>query len=302
MTPLARTLCAAAPSTARCSGRSRARLGHRAPAVDFLLLCISGGARARRRAHDVLHVSAVQAPLLAMPPLVMLLFYLRGLYRTRLRALVLDGVVPVLSAISVAAMAVAVLGTFLNDHGPQAVDVAARLVPRAALRRRRTHRPGAVAALGASPAPCRQAGADPRRRRRRGAGGAPAGDPPRVRAGAGRLPRRGPALGRRGRRARRAGARHDRRPRRDRRAHRHQEPDRRLLLGRRRARQPPDPALPGARRRGLGRAADVRHDQRPRRATTPSAACRCCPSPRSTPRACSSRSSTRSTACSRCCC
>ncbi len=87
------------------------------PTADFLLLCLAvvialGGV------NDLLHVSAVQAPLLALPPLVMALFYLRGLYRTRLRALVLDGVVPVLSAISVGAMAVVVLGTFLNDHGP----------------------------------------------------------------------------------------------------------------------------------------------------------------------------------------
>ena len=87
------------------------------PTVDFILLCVSvlitlGGF------HSLLHVSGMQAPLLALPPLVMLLFYLRGLYRTRLRALVLDGVVPVLSAISVAAMAVVVLGTVLNDRGP----------------------------------------------------------------------------------------------------------------------------------------------------------------------------------------
>jgi exopolysaccharide biosynthesis polyprenyl glycosylphosphotransferase len=49
---------------------------------------------------------------------VPVLFYLRGLYRTRLRALVLDGIVPVLSAVSVGAMAVAVLGMFLNDEVP----------------------------------------------------------------------------------------------------------------------------------------------------------------------------------------
>ena len=47
--------------------------------------------------------------LLAMPVLVLLLFYLRGLYRTRLRALVLDGLVPVVSALSIAAMAVAMI-------------------------------------------------------------------------------------------------------------------------------------------------------------------------------------------------
>src|SRR5271166_3234733 len=62
------------------------------PTADFLLLCGAlvialGGVSA------TLHVPPVRAPLLVMPPLVMLLFYLRGLYRTRLRALVLDGIV-----------------------------------------------------------------------------------------------------------------------------------------------------------------------------------------------------------------
>jgi exopolysaccharide biosynthesis polyprenyl glycosylphosphotransferase len=87
------------------------------PAVDFVLLCVAvvfavGGWQAS------LHVSALQAPLLAMPALVMLLLYLRGLYRTRLRALVLDGVVPVMSAVSVAAMGVAMIGVFLNSEVP----------------------------------------------------------------------------------------------------------------------------------------------------------------------------------------
>jgi exopolysaccharide biosynthesis polyprenyl glycosylphosphotransferase len=87
------------------------------PTVDFVLLYVAvvvalGGWQA------TLHVPAMQAPLLAMPPLVLLLLYLRGLYRTRLRALVLDGVVPVMSAVSVAAMAVAMLGIFLNDSIP----------------------------------------------------------------------------------------------------------------------------------------------------------------------------------------
>jgi len=87
------------------------------PTVDLVLLYVAvaialGGWGA------TLHVGAVQAPLLAMPPLVLALLYLRGLYRTRLRALVLDGVVPVMSAVSVAAMAVAMLGIFLNDTIP----------------------------------------------------------------------------------------------------------------------------------------------------------------------------------------
>jgi exopolysaccharide biosynthesis polyprenyl glycosylphosphotransferase len=87
------------------------------PAVDLVLLCVAvviaqGGINA------TLHVSANRAPILALPPIVMLLFYLRGLYRTRLRALVLDGVVPVISAVSVGAMTVAVLGLFINGHAP----------------------------------------------------------------------------------------------------------------------------------------------------------------------------------------
>jgi exopolysaccharide biosynthesis polyprenyl glycosylphosphotransferase len=58
-----------------------------------------------------------------MPPLVMLLLYLRGLYRTRLRALVLDGVAPVVSAVSVAAMAVTMLGLFVYGQAPKQSDV-----------------------------------------------------------------------------------------------------------------------------------------------------------------------------------
>ena len=91
------------------------------PTLDVVLLCAAvivalGGVDA------TLHVSSDRAPLLALPPLVLALFYLRGLYRTRLRALVLDGVVPVLSGISVGAMAVAVLGMVLNDQVPSQSD------------------------------------------------------------------------------------------------------------------------------------------------------------------------------------
>jgi exopolysaccharide biosynthesis polyprenyl glycosylphosphotransferase len=87
------------------------------PAVDFLLLCLAtmlalGGV------HALLHVPSGRAPLLALPGLTMLLLYLRGLYRTRLRALVLDGVVPILSAVSVATMGVVTLGLYLNGHAP----------------------------------------------------------------------------------------------------------------------------------------------------------------------------------------
>jgi exopolysaccharide biosynthesis polyprenyl glycosylphosphotransferase len=87
------------------------------PAVDFVLLIVAitvalGGLKA------TLHISAVRAPLLALPPLTMLLLYLRGLYRTRLRALILDGLAPVVSAVSVAAMAVAMIGQFANGQVP----------------------------------------------------------------------------------------------------------------------------------------------------------------------------------------
>src|SRR6476646_10510157 len=87
------------------------------PALDFLLLWIAvvislGGIDA------TLHVSEVSAPLLALPPVVLSLFYLRGVHRTRLRTLVLDGIIPVVSGVSVGAMAVAVLGMYLNKQVP----------------------------------------------------------------------------------------------------------------------------------------------------------------------------------------
>jgi len=91
------------------------------PTVDFVLLYAAvvlalGGVDA------TLNAPAVRAPLLLLPPLVMVLLYLRGLYRTRLRALVLDGVAPVVSAVSVAAMTVAMLGLFVNGRVPSQSD------------------------------------------------------------------------------------------------------------------------------------------------------------------------------------
>jgi exopolysaccharide biosynthesis polyprenyl glycosylphosphotransferase len=91
------------------------------PTVDFVLLYV-GVVAAQGGVNATLNVSAEQAPLLALPPLVLLLFYLRGLYRTRLRALILDGVVPVVSAVSVGAMAVAVIGLFANGLAPDQSD------------------------------------------------------------------------------------------------------------------------------------------------------------------------------------
>ncbi len=91
------------------------------PVLDFVLLCFAvtlslGGL------DEVLHVSAVQAPLLALPPLVMLLLYLRGLYRRRLRTLVLDGIPSALSAVSIAVMTVATIGLFANGQTPSPSD------------------------------------------------------------------------------------------------------------------------------------------------------------------------------------
>lgn len=91
------------------------------PLVDFVLLCVAvivavGGV------HAAVHISAVRAPVLALPLVTMFLFYLRGVYRSRLRAILLDGVVPVLSGVSVAAMAVATLGMFVNGEVPSQAD------------------------------------------------------------------------------------------------------------------------------------------------------------------------------------
>ena len=91
------------------------------PTVDFVLLCTAvvmalGGVQATTS------VSAMQAPLLALPVLAMLLLYLRGLYRTRLRVQVLDGVVPVIGAVSIAAMGVATIGLLMNGQAPSQSD------------------------------------------------------------------------------------------------------------------------------------------------------------------------------------
>jgi len=87
------------------------------PGMDLVLLCAAivvalGGVSA------TLYVSAVRAPMLALPALVVLLLYLRGFYRARLRTLVLDGIIPAMSGVSVAAMAVAALGMLCNGQVP----------------------------------------------------------------------------------------------------------------------------------------------------------------------------------------
>jgi exopolysaccharide biosynthesis polyprenyl glycosylphosphotransferase len=91
------------------------------PAVDFVLLYVAvlvalGGVSAE------LHAPAVRVPLLALPPLAMLFLYLRGLYRTRLRALVLDGLIPIVSAVSFATMAAVTIGLLANGRAPDQRD------------------------------------------------------------------------------------------------------------------------------------------------------------------------------------
>src|SRR5262245_24243717 len=88
------------------------------PAVDFVLLCCAvvlalGG----------VNPPPLSAPLLVLPPVAMLLLALQGVYRARLRTLVLDGVVPTIGAVSVAALSVSVLGLVVNGHAPPQSEV-----------------------------------------------------------------------------------------------------------------------------------------------------------------------------------
>jgi len=87
------------------------------PAVDLITVS-AAVVFAQRSAIEAGHVTARQAPLLALPLVVLLLFHLRGLYRTRLRALLLDGVVPVLSTVSVGLMVTVTAGDLANGAAP----------------------------------------------------------------------------------------------------------------------------------------------------------------------------------------
>jgi exopolysaccharide biosynthesis polyprenyl glycosylphosphotransferase len=91
------------------------------PGLDLLLMCV-GVVIALGGPSATFAVSGVSAPLLALPPIALLLLYLRGLYRTRLRSMILDAVVPVISAVSVAAMAVAMFGSIANGAVPNPHD------------------------------------------------------------------------------------------------------------------------------------------------------------------------------------
>jgi exopolysaccharide biosynthesis polyprenyl glycosylphosphotransferase len=88
------------------------------PVSDFLMVWIAllvalGGFSA------IVHINSLRAPLLVLPFVVVLLFYGRGLYRTKMRTQILDGIVPVISGVSVAAMGVAVLGMLENHEVPE---------------------------------------------------------------------------------------------------------------------------------------------------------------------------------------
>src|SRR5438552_1505871 len=87
------------------------------PAVDLgmLLVAVMLARQATPSGH---RASVLAGPILALPLIVLLLFYLRGLYRSRLRALLLDGAVPVLSAISVGVVGTAMLGLVLHGEAP----------------------------------------------------------------------------------------------------------------------------------------------------------------------------------------
>jgi exopolysaccharide biosynthesis polyprenyl glycosylphosphotransferase len=91
------------------------------PATDFVLL-LAAVVAAVGGVDVAFHAPSVQEPLLALPPVVMLLLYLRGLYRTRLRALVLDGVVPIISAVSIGTLMVVTAGELLNGRTPDQQD------------------------------------------------------------------------------------------------------------------------------------------------------------------------------------
>lgn len=87
------------------------------PALDLVLLC-SALLAAEGSFSAIVHPSRADACLLTLPALVMLSFSLRGMYRVRLRALVLDGVVSVISGVSVAAMTAAMLGLLAEGQLP----------------------------------------------------------------------------------------------------------------------------------------------------------------------------------------
>jgi exopolysaccharide biosynthesis polyprenyl glycosylphosphotransferase len=86
------------------------------PALDFLLLSFAvlvalGPSR-------LSSLDGAEAPLLVLPLVVLLLVYVRGLYQRHLRTLVLDHLVPIIAAVSVATMGALTLGLLLNGQAP----------------------------------------------------------------------------------------------------------------------------------------------------------------------------------------
>jgi len=85
--------------------------------VDFAVLWVAvllalGGIS------PALHAPAARVPVLMLPALAVLFLYLRGFYRERLRALALDGIAPLIGAVSVATMAAITLGLLVDGQAP----------------------------------------------------------------------------------------------------------------------------------------------------------------------------------------
>jgi exopolysaccharide biosynthesis polyprenyl glycosylphosphotransferase len=87
------------------------------PVLDVLLLAVAVTA-ALHGVSRTLDVGPSAAPLLALPLLVPLLLFVRGVYRSRMRTLVLDEIPPVVSGVSVATMGVAMIGLAANGQIP----------------------------------------------------------------------------------------------------------------------------------------------------------------------------------------
>ena len=86
------------------------------PALDFVLL--SFAVLFALGPSHLSNVADADAPLLALPLVVLLLVYVRGLYRRHLRTLVLDHLMPILAAVSVATMGALTLGLLINGEAP----------------------------------------------------------------------------------------------------------------------------------------------------------------------------------------
>ena len=71
------------------------------------------------------NVSTTGSEILYVYPLVVVFFlYVRGMYRSRLRIVILDGITPVVGAISLAAMSVIAVDAFLDPQAEPAPLVA----------------------------------------------------------------------------------------------------------------------------------------------------------------------------------